>query len=312
MFKPILRKIFDRAFALLPTFLHTGVLKSYANMPELSLKSGFRCFPQIFCSPLVNPAEVNKELLGKKRDLPGIPIDLGQAFELLEQLSRYAGELDWMPRDAKGQVPWSETYTTLDSAILYCMVRHLKPKRFIEVGCGFSSGVSSEAIRRNRAEGHPCEVTFIEPYPGPRLKGINLAGELLVKKIEELPKSFFQSLQAGDILFIDTSHVIKCQNDVEYELLHLLPSLNAGVTIHIHDIYTPCDQPEDWLLTRYPSGYANEQYAVECLLSGGNDYEVLAPLYWLGCDYREKVAAFVGKATDRGQALWIKKVANPR
>ena len=287
-------------------------------MPELTLKSGFRCFPQVFCSPLVNPAEIKVDLLGKKRELPGIKIDLNVVFQLLEQLSPYASELGWMPRDAAGLVTWHETYTTLDSAILYCMLRHLKPKRFVEVGCGYSSGVSSEAIRKNRAEGHACEAIFIEPYPGPRLKGINLAGELLVKKIEDMPMEFFSSLQAGDILFIDTSHVIKCQNDVEYELLHILPNLRAGVYIHIHDIYTPCDQPADWLIGRYPAGYANEQYAVECMLSGGEDYEVLAPLYWLGSDYQEKVAAFLGKTADlhtalrRGQALWIKKKANPQ
>ena len=81
----------------------------------------------------------------------------------------------------------------------------------------------------------------------------------------------FSELKAGDVLFIDTSHVLKCQNDVEWELLHILPSLKPDVHVHIHDIYTPYEQPEDWLLGRYAPGASNEQYAVECLLSGGTD-----------------------------------------
>ncbi len=304
---PTLRKLFDRLFAKLPQALHKIILKSYANMPQLTLRSNFRCYPQVFYSPLVNPSEIKTNLLDKKRELPGITFSLELIFRFIEKLRNYSTELNWMSRNQEGQVTWHETYTTFDSSILYCALRHLKPKRFIEVGCGSSSVVSSEAIRKNRAEGHQCDVTFIEPYPGPRLSGVNLAGELMVKRIEDVPLDYFETLSENDILFIDTSHVIKCQNDVEYELLHILPSLKSGVYIHIHDIYTPYDQPEDWLLGRYAPGGSNEQYAVECLLSGGGNYEIVAPLFMLGKDYFGEVKEFLGKTRDRGQAFWIRK-----
>lgn len=301
------RRLFDLAFSSLPQSIHTGLLKSYSYMPELSLKSGFRCFPQVFYSPLVDPNEIKIDLLGTERHLPGIHFDSEAIFGLLAKLAPYTGEVDWIPKDGRQCAAWSEAYTTLDSAILYCLIRHLKPKRFIEVGCGSSSAISSDAIRKNRMEGHECEATFIEPYPGPRLEGVNLAGELLVKKIEDVPLDYFSGLGANDILFIDTSHVLKCQNDVEYELLHILPSLNQGVYIHIHDIYTPFDQPKDWLLDRLYPGWSNEQYAVECLLSGGRAFETVAPLYWLGAKHRDRVLDFVGTSNDRGQAYWIRK-----
>jgi len=208
--KPQARILFDALIARLPSSLHAIFLKSYANMPELSLRSGFRCYPQKFYSPLVDPNEIRVDLLGKKRDLPGVSIDLHLVLSFIDSLRTYVHELRWMERDACGDVLWQETYTTFDSSVLYCALREIKPRRFIEVGCGKSSAVSSEAIRRNAVEGHPCRTTFIEPYPGPRLEGVNLAGELLVKRIEDVPLDYFQELDTGDILFIDTSHVLKC------------------------------------------------------------------------------------------------------
>jgi hypothetical protein len=306
--KYLLRSTFDRLFSCLPQAIHTGILKSYANMPALTLRSGFRCYPQVFYSPLVNPAEIDISKLGQKRHLPGIAMDLALAEEWTEKLAAFASELAWMPREEPSRrVVWHETYTTTDSAYLYCLLRHLKPKRYIEVGCGVSSRVSSEAMRRNEAEGIRAESTFIEPYPGPRLEGVNLYGELLVKKIEEVPLDFFRSLGSGDVLFIDTSHVLKCQNDVEWELNHILPSLKSGVWVHIHDIYTPYEQPYDWLLGRYAPGSANEQYAVEAFLSGGDTFEVVLPLHLIGRERVDLLGKLTAEGHDRGQAIWLRK-----
>jgi hypothetical protein len=167
--KAYLRKKFDSLFGVAPRFLHTGLLKSYANQPELTLRSGFRCFPQGFYSPLVNPGEIDTSKLGEKRDLPGIEIDMHKVAEWVEKIAVYAPEFRWAPRDeVTGLVPWAETYTTLDSVCLYCLLRYLKPRRYIEVGCGVSSGVSSEALRANEREGsrpRPFTSSHI-PAPG--------------------------------------------------------------------------------------------------------------------------------------------------
>jgi hypothetical protein len=137
---------------------------------------------------------------------------------------------------------------------------------------------------------------------------VELYGELLVKKVEEVPLDFFRELGTDDVLFIDTSHVLKCQNDVEWELLHILPSLNSGVMIHIHDIYTPYEQPHEWLLGRYAPGAVNEQYAVEALLSGGSSFEICLPLHLIGRESPELVERLLGcGCVDRGQAFWIRK-----
>ena len=304
----LLRCVFDGLVACVPASLVRGLLKTFALRPDFSLRAGFRVYPQTFFSPIVDSREIDRLKLNAKRDLPGIRIDRAVVESTVKQISSAAGELDCLPRTpGTRNVTWSETYPTPDSAFLYCLLRHLKPRRYVEVGCGFSSCVSSKALRRNKAEGFDCKTIYIEPYPGERLQGFELFGDLWVKRIEEVPVDFFQQLEAGDVLFIDTSHVIKTQNDVEYELLHILPTLKPGVYVHIHDIFTPFDLPEEWVIgPRSYWGVVNEQYALECLLSCTDKFEIILPLHLMQRENPELIERIVPGATDRAQAFWIR------
>lgn len=304
-----LRNCLNALARLVPAYLSRLILKAYGDQPQIALNAGYRVFPRVYYSPIVDPSEIDRDKLTGQRTLPGILFDMPAITDLVNSLSAYVGELDIFPRNATGDcILWTHTYPSFDSAALYCMIRHLKPKRYIEVGCGFSSRVSSEALRRNASEGNPCEVTYIEPYPGARLEGFELYGKLLVQTIQDTPLSMFSSLNEDDILFIDTSHVIKCQNDVEYELLHILPSLKKGVYVHIHDITTPYDQRADWILGPGDTwGAANEQYALECLLSGGDSFKVVLPLYLLQKEARPTLEQLYPGASDKAQAFWIVK-----
>jgi hypothetical protein len=137
---------------------------------------------------------------------------------------------------------------------------------------------------------------------------MKLPGEFLRQKVEQVPLERFQRLDAGDVLFIDTSHVIKVQNDVEFEFLHILPLLKPGVVVHIHDIFTPYDYPAEWLVGNGPNrGGNNEQYALECLLSGGADWEVVLPVFLLWKDHREALRPLV-ESNGRPGAFWIRKM----
>jgi hypothetical protein len=185
------------------------------------------------------------------------------------------------------------------------MIRHFKPRSYIEVGCGYSSRVSSLACERNRADGIESTAKYIEPYPGERLDTNSLVGELIVKRIQDVPLDFFRSLVSGDILFIDTSHIMKCQSDVEWEILHVLPSLNKGVVIHVHDIYTPYEYPEEWLQNNYAPGQYNEQYALESLLSGGNRFKTLFPVHALCREIPDALASWFGAAADLSRSYWL-------
>ena len=141
---------------------------------------------------------------------------------------------------------------------------------------------------------------------------MKLPGQFIPKKIQQVPLEHFQQLESGDVLFIDTSHVIKVQNDVEYELLHILPSLKLGVIIHIHDIFTPYDYPAEWLIGSGPNyGGNNEQYALECLLSGGSHWEILLPVHLLWREHRQALQTLL-YTEHRPAAFWIRKThGNP-
>lgn len=307
-----LRRLFNAGVAALPAGVVRGLLKAFVTRPEVAERAGFQVFPKIFWSPLPDPAEVDVAALREKRELPGVPIDVPKVLALAGELARHGPELAQFPRQPDGAIAWSHTYPSFDTATLYTMLRRLKPRRYIEVGCGWSSRASSAALERNRAEGAPCDALYIEPYPAAHLRELKLPGEFLQKKIQQVPLETFARLEAGDVLFIDTSHVLKVQNDVEYEFVHVLPSLTAGVFVHVHDIMTPYDYPAEWFMgtdewNMPPRGGNNEQYVLECLISGGTDWEVILPVHLLWREHRAALEKLLPGAADRPAAFWIRK-----
>jgi hypothetical protein len=301
--------MFRYAVGLIPPFLLRHFLNVLHRRPDVTDRVGFDVWPQVFYNPFPEPAQVDLARLKLKRSPPGIKLDEKKSVALLQELIGHSAEVDQLLKNRSGDINhWNLTYQVCDAGTLYAMLRRLKPKRYIEVGCGYSSRCSAAALGLNEKEGQPCQAVFIEPYPPPYLAEMNLPGEFIQQKIEQVPLERFQKLAAGDVLFIDTSHVIKVQNDVEYELLHILPVLQPGVIVHIHDIFTPYDYPEEWLVGHSPNrGGNNEQYALECLLSGGNDWEVILPVHLLWREHRQLLNQLVN-SDDRPGAFWIRKV----
>lgn len=123
-----------------------------------------------------------------------------------------------------------------DADLYYLMVRNLQPKKIIEIGSGFSTMVCLLAIEKNNNAGLATSLTCIEPYEINWLDTTKNI-ELIRQKVEDIPVDYFKQLQENDILFIDSSHIIRPENDVLFEYLEILPVLNKGVIIHIHDIF---------------------------------------------------------------------------
>jgi hypothetical protein len=298
----------NRWIRMLPVGMVQKLLRAFAVQPQVAERAGFQVYPKVFYSPFPDPAEVNLTVLREKRALPGIPIDVPRALSLLDQLFQYAPELESFRRGLEGARAWEQTYPAFDTATLYTMLRQFKPRRYLEVGCGWSSRASSAALKRNRTEGAACEALYVEPYPPAHLKEITLPGEFLQKKVQDVPLETFKRLSNGDVLFIDTSHVIKTQNDVEYELLHILPILAPGVIVHIHDIFTPYDYPEEWLVGSGPNrGGPNEQYALECLLSGGPQWDIILPVHLLWREHSDRLGRLLPGVAGRPAAFWLRK-----
>ena len=304
-----LRLLTVRLTGWIPTGWLRAFLKSFAYRPEMAEAAGYNVIARTFYSPVPEFEKIHWERVRARRELPGVDLNLAGATAHLARLQSVAAELDALPyQRTAGQPFWFDnaSFTDFDAAILYTMLRDLKPRRYIEVGCGYSSLVSAAALQKNIQDGHACRATYIDPEPRLDLREKLGFAELRLQPIQDVPVEVAGELAPGDVLFIDTSHVLKLQGDVEYELLHLLPSIRPGVWVHIHDIFTPYDYPEDWL-TKPERFVGNEQYAVECLLSGGDRFQVELPLYCLWKEQRELLQKILPRGQTRPQSLWIRR-----
>ena len=216
-----------------------------------------------------------------ERDLPAIRLDKDLQLKLLGQL-RYQAELEAFPDifPPVGQFGWkNDMFSYGDGEIYYSFVRHFKPRRIIEIGSGSSTQLALAAIEANVREsnGNDCELTCVEPYENTWID--KTAATLVRQRVEDLDLALFDQLGSGDVLFIDSSHVIRPHGDVTREILQILPRLKEGVIVHVHDIFTPRDYPDFW--TKQERRLWNEQYLLEAWLSGNRDVDIICALNWL-------------------------------
>jgi hypothetical protein len=158
----------------------------------------------------------------------------------------------------------------LDGAAAYSFVRELNPANIIEIGSGQSTRFMVKAIKDGGLKTRFCSID-----PEPRRGIDHLCNEVIRKTMDQVGSEKFSILKKNDILFFDGSHIAMPGTDVDYLINQVLPSLNPGVWIHIHDIFLPNGYPKIWSWRGY-----NEQNMVAALLSGGNNFQVrLASAY---------------------------------
>ncbi len=129
------------------------------------------------------------------------------------------------------------------------------------------------------------------------------------EKVENVDISFFSELGEGDILFIDSSHIIRPEGDVLFEYLQLLPTLKKGVIVHVHDIFSPRNYPEVWL--RDDVRFWNEQYLLEAFLTHNASWDVIGSLNYLHHNHYEelkKVCPFLTQDREPG-SFYLQKIA---
>ena len=259
---------------------------------------GFHITPNGYYQPIPDTSKINLDCWGKNSELIGINLNEDAQIRLLASFaSGYKAEYDKFVFE-KDQIskPYeyyvnNKQYESVDGETLYCMIRHFKPNKIIEIGSGNSTYLAAKAVLMNAAEGSACKLIAIEPYPNEHLqKGFPGLYKLLPKKVEVIPLSEFTELRENDILFIDSSHVLKIGGDVQYECLEILPRLNRGVIIHFHDIFLPAEYLKEWVLRRHQ--FFTEQYLLQAFLAFNNAFEVL----WAGHFMHLKHGDKLGKA----------------
>jgi len=272
-------------FTLLASVLLFGIRKMRIyNMPvsrAIFKKVGVFPITSHYYEPLFDERQL-KLPLNRQRNLPGLDWNEQEQLALLNEF-HYQQELLKFPLEPvkEGHAFYfnNPSLGPGDAEFLYCMIRHFKPSRFIEIGSGYSTLMTLAAIRKNQEEDprYVCEPICIEPYEMPWLE--KTGAKVIRKRVEETDLSIFKQLRKNDILFIDSSHVIRPQGDVLFEILEILPSLAPGVIIHIHDIFSPGDYRKQLVVNEVV--FWNEQYLLEAFLSCNPQFSIIGALFFL-------------------------------
>jgi predicted O-methyltransferase YrrM len=212
-------------------------------------------------------------LAGVDIDVVALQKNLGSLADAWEEEFRSVAP-DHLANSAKGFGPG---YPAFDARTLYYMTREHKPKRYLEVGSGLSTYYASLAATQNAAEGSPLSITCIEPYPYDVLRTIE-GFELIEGFVQDVPVERFEELEAGDFLFIDSSHALKIDSDVAYLFMEVLPRVKPGVFVHIHDVHFPYNTPfpaDTWIFGERAPVYWQEAMIVQAFLAFNSAFEVL-------------------------------------
>jgi predicted O-methyltransferase YrrM len=265
-----------------------------------------------YYSPIVNIDEVEKD---QGRIWPESPEMIGIDFNregherlLSEEFPRYIGDYDYPdeePADGRGRRFFNNntSYSLLDARSLFVMLRMIRPRRMIEIGCGTSTLLTADV--NTRFLDGSIEVTCIEPYPHQFLREqIPGISRLIEARIQDVRLEVFD-LDAGDVLFIDTSHVSKTGSDVNHIYFEILPRLRPGVIIHIHDISFPHDYPKGWI---YEGRSWNEQYLVRAMLTETWAWKVLFSGSYAYYCMNDSLAKALGGHPLGGCSLWLERV----
>jgi predicted O-methyltransferase YrrM len=283
---------------------------------ELWQSHGYHVTQLSFYSPLPDTSAIDESVFDKVSELPGIGMKDAEQLALLSDISfRFRSEYEAVMSASKEPLSHAhfylgnDSFESVDAEVLYAMIRRIQPRRFVEIGSGFSTLLALQAVAKNHAEGIDCKFTAIEPYPREFLRGhLPFPIELKVQQVQEVPLDFFTSLIAGDILFIDSSHVCKIGSDVNYEFLEILPRLAPGVIVHVHDIFLPGEYTRDWIEKQHR--FWNEQYLLQAFLCGNRSYEVVWAGGWMKHNHSDALkAAFSSFDPDhvRPASFWIRR-----
>lgn len=305
-------RVFDR-FPRLTGWLVRGVAKLIPF--EVWERHGSHLTANHFYSPIPDVSSLPDSVWIRRSELVGVDMRADEQRALIARLAtQYGAEIAELPLEAPatpgGFYLRNDNFEGLDAQFAYAFVRELKPSRIIEIGSGWSTLVVAQAIGRNAAEGWGSRMTCIEPYPRPFLRDAIAREpeiEFLEAPVQDVPLERFDELGDGDVLFIDSSHVVRIGGDVTHECLEILPRLAVGVVVHLHDIFLPFEYPRDWIERK--RWFWSEQYLVQAFLTCNDSFEVVWSSHLMALDHADELARRLPSfERDRGAgSLWLRR-----
>lgn len=252
--------------------------------------------------------DVRPEHAAAARQPAGFELDTGAQLEWVEaDLGALLAEFG---SGVAASDVWNGWYQGEDAALLHAMLRRLRPRRVLEIGSGHSTRFAVRACRSNATEGVAADFVSVDPRPR-----VSLPEDVRHERRSalELPLEQFLELDVDDVLFVDTTHVVKRGSEVNRLILDVLPRLREGVVVHFHDIFLPHDYPRSW----HERGlHLNEQYLLEAFLAGNARYEVLVAAHALARAEPDRLHALMQlpeRPAERSAvgptAFWMRRVS---
>lgn len=295
-----------------------GMLKELATSPQVRARLGVpaRWPAGHYYSPVVSPRTVEEYVRAERRKpvdrIAGVPIDLAAMRELWLQHLDYVRTTPFRDEPTEGNRfhVRGGPYPMGDAIILRMMIRHLQPRRILEIGSGYTTACLLDSI--THANLQSVELVCVEPNAD-RMRSLLWKGDLdrirlLERPIQDVPGDIVDMLGSGDLLLIDSTHVLKTGSDVYHEFFNLLPRLEIGVVIHVHDIMPGFEYPDAWIQQENYSW--NECYALRAFLMYNSDFKVK---FWNGVFARTFARELKEECPilfpNPGSAIWIERRA---
>jgi len=296
--------------------LRRALLKIYRWSFPIFQRLGFHVIPNHYTQPVPDTRTLNPRLWSRESTIVGVDLQEQGQLQLLNTFHaayarEYARLADTSPPQPYAYVQPNGLFDAVDAEVLYCMVRHFKPRRILEIGGGFSTLVAATAVRANARDGCTTTLLSVEPHPLPILSsGVPGLTEIIQKNVQDIDPALFAELGNQDILFIDSTHIVQIGSDVQFLFLEVIPRLPPGAIVHVHDIFLPAEYPREWVLEDYY--FWNEQYLLQAFLAFNDTFRVL----WAGGfmhlrhpDLLSTTFASYRKGVSRPGSFWFQRVA---
>ena len=286
-------------------------IRAYRGARRAAERVGIQFVVKSFYSPIPDLRALPRDVFERRSALRGLDLRLDRQVALLEdELAPYLAEFapPERPTGRPGEFHVANgSYPAVDADLLYALVRHLKPRRVLELGSGHSTLVTCMAAARNRRDGYPTRVECFDPHPSVVSAATPGVARLEPVPAQQVPLADFEALGAGDVLFVDTTHTVKLGSDVNFIVLDVLPLLKPGVVVHFHDVFLPREYPRAWV---EDLGLVwAEQYLLQAFLAMNPGYELLLSANALAAERPDVLGAVVRSWPLRGMpgAFWIRR-----
>jgi len=259
---------------------------------------GYQVVAANYNSPIPQSSELGDDLFSSKSDCVGIDWNIPMQEKYLAQVfPKYFSEVKLYEN------PW---LSPIDGSILYAMIRHHKPKKMVEIGSGYSTGIAASAMLKNEPCESKREFVAIDPNPRSTLL-IETPGlsKIIQKPVQEID---LEEIIDCDLLFIDSSHIVKMGGDVNYEILEIVPRLKPGAIVHWHDILLPGEYWKEWVTRDH--NFWTEQYLLQSFLQFNQEFEIIWASRYMSLNRTDAIQfAFPSFTPDESRisSFWIRR-----